>query len=1044
MIERISEYAVGQRFIIVIFAVLLAGIGIYAATSLPIDAFPDVTNVQVQVFTEVPTLAAVEVEKLISFPVESVMNGITGVTQVRSISKNGLSIITVVFKDSTDIYFARQQVFERLKLAEGRLPPGLAEPSMGPVSTGMGQIYQYVVEGQGKSVMDLRTVQDWDAKFQLRTVPGVTDVLSFGGLVKQYQVLVDPAKLVSYHVHLRDVYEALARNNSNAGGGFIEHGSEQYIVRGVGLARNREEIGNTVIRSEGGTPIFVRNVADIVVGPEVRQGAVSMNGKGEVVTGIVLQLAGENSRAVINRVKQKVEEVNKSLPAGVKVNSYYDQSELVEKSVGTVKDALLEGAILVVLVLALFLGNVRSALIVTLTLPASVLIAFALMRLQGMSANLMSLGGLAVGIGMMVDGSVVMVENIFRHLTEPEGRSLSLPEVVIRAAREVARPITFAIGIIVVVFLPLFTLQGYEGKMFTPMAYTIAFAMLGSLLVSLTLAPVLCTFLLKKGAHEWENPLLKGFRKVYQPILEKTMKGRVAAVAVAVVVLVVSLAMVPRLGSEFLPELDEGSVLVRATMLPSVSLDQSLAMAQKMEKLLLGVPDVTNVLSRIGRAEIGGDPEDISNAELYVMLKPREQWKARNKEILVEDMRDRLSKMPGAVYSFSQPIATRVDELLSGVKAQVAVKVFGPDLEVLTRKAGEIQAAISTVRGVADLQVEQTTGLAQLNIDIDRNAIARYGISVDDVKDVIETAIGGKVATQVFEGDRRIDVAVRLPKQQREDMERIRDLQVQAPGDEHIPLSQIAAITVQEGPTAIQREDSRRRVVVQCNVEGRDMGGFVADAQKAIAGQVTLPAGYYITWGGQFESQQRASARLAIVVPITILLIFLLLFLNFGSLRNALLIVLNLPFALIGGIWALYLRDMHMSVSASVGFIALFGVAVLNGVVMVTCFNQLRQEGSTVRDAVFAGVRLRLRPVIMTALVASLGLVPLMFSGGTGSEVQKPLATVVVGGLITSTLLTLFLLPTLYAWWERDVEVGVDVVSEEGDLGGDEREVLSV
>lgn len=1026
MVEKLSEYAVRQRFIVLILAVVAVGIGIYSAINLPIEAYPDVTNVQVQVFTETPTLAALEVEKLISFPIESVMNGIPGVTQVRSLSKNGLSIVTVAFKDSTDLYFARQQVFERLKQAEGRLPAGLAEPEMGPITTGMGQIYQYVVEGKSKDITELRTLEDWNVKYQLRTVPGVTDILSFGGLVKQYQVLVDPAKLITYHIHLNDVFEALAKNNANVGGGFIEHSSEQYIVRGVGVVKTPQDIENIVVRAESGTPVYVRNVADVVVGPEVRQGAVSMNGKGEVVTGIVLQLKGENSRSVINHVKDKVGEINKSLPAGVKVRSFYDQAELVEKSVGTVQEALIEGGILVILILSLFLGNIRSALIVATTIPLSILIAFTLMRYQGLSANLMSLGGLAIGIGMMVDGSVVMVENIFRHLTEERDGKLSVSELVIRSAKEVARPIAFAIGIIIIVFLPLFTLQGIEGKMFTPMAFTIGFAMLGSLIVSLTLAPVLCVILLKRDAREWENPVLKWLGKHYGPILEWIMARRVLVVACCAGAMLASFALVPKLGSEFLPEMDEGSVMIRATLLPSVSLDQSLQMAQKMEKIMMTFPEATDVVSKIGRAEIGGDPEDVNNIEIYVGLTPKSEWKtAKTKEELVDAMRTRLSNMPGAVYSFSQPIATRVDELISGVKAQVAVKLFGSDLDVLSHKADEIQRAMSKVKGVADLQVEQTAGLAQLNIEVDRNAIARYGINVSDVNDVIETAIAGKAASQLLEGDKRFDIVVRLPKSLREDIDKIRELQVQSPGDEHIPLSQIAKISIDEGPTMIQREDSQRRVAIQCNVSGRDVGSFVGDAQKAVTSQIKLPPGYYITWGGQFENQQRANATLAIVVPITIFLVFLLLFINFGSLKNAGLIILNLPFALTGGIWGLYLRGMHISVSASVGFIALFGVAVLNGVVMVTCFNQLRQEGAPLSEAIRTGVRMRLRPVLMTALVASLGLVPLMFSNGTGSEVQKPLATVVVGGLITSTLLTLLVLPTLYGWFEEksaDVE----------------------
>lgn len=1022
MFEKLCELAVRQRAMVLLLLVVIAGAGVYSVMNLSMEAFPDVTNVQVQVFTETPTLAAVEVEKLISFPIESVMNGIPGVNEVRSISKTGLSIVSVIFKDSTDIYFARQQVFERLSQAQERLPAGLAAPEMGPTTTGMGQIYQYVMEDKSgkRNTMDLRTLQDWIVKYQLRTVPGVTDVLTFGGDVKQYQVLVDPAKLTSHHLHLRDVLDALANNNANVGAGFIEHASEQYIVRGVGMLANPQEIEDVIVGNENGIPVYVRNVAEVVVGPEARQGAVSMNGKGEVVSGIVLQLKGENATKVIAAVKAKVPEINKMLPDGVRVVDYYDQSELVKKSVHTVQKALLEGGILVILILVAFLGNLRSALIVTLTIPLSVLIAIILMRQQGLSANLMSLGGLAIGIGMMVDGSIVMVENIFRRLGSKESAHLSLPEVVIRSAKEVARPIAFAIGIIIIVFLPLFTLQGIEGKMFTPMAFTISFAMLGSLILSMTLAPVLATFLLRKGMREWHNPLLKWVTPRYWPLLQTLMAHRLPVVLGAAALLLVSLAMVPRLGSEFLPELDEGSVMVRSTLLPSISLTQTMDIAKKCEKLLMTFPEATVVVSRAGRAEIGGDPEDVNNIETYVGLKPRGEWTtAHTKDGLVEAMREKLSQMPGVVFSFSQPIATRVDELLSGVKAQVAVKLFGPDLKVLGEKATEIEQAVSKVRGVADLQTEQIAGLEQINIKVNRPAAARYGVNVSDVNDVIETAIAGRAATQLLEGDKRSDIVVRFPKGLREDLDRIKDLQVQSPGDQHVPLSQIASIVQEAGPTMIQRESGQRRVSIQCNVSGRDMGGFVREAQKAVASQVELPAGYYVTWGGQFANQQRANARLMMVVPLTIGLIALLLYMNFGSFSNAALIILNLPFALIGGIWALYLRDMHMSVSASVGFIALFGVAVLNGVVMVTCFNQLRQEGLSLQESIKQGVQLRLRPVLMTALVASLGLVPLMFSSSTGSEVQKPLATVVVGGLITSTLLTLLLLPTLYGWFEE-------------------------
>lgn len=1042
MINRLISFSIEQRFLVLILAFILAGIGVFMAKDLPIDAFPDVANVQVQIFTEAPTLGPEEVEKLITAPIEVVMNGLPGVTQVRSLSKMGLSVISVVFTDETDTYFARQLVLERLQAAKERIPAGLAEPEMGPITTGMGQVYMYVVERVPQAengrravptytspdftipadLIDLRTVQDWTVKPQMRTVPGVTDVLSFGGFVKQFQVLVNPNQLISHHVHLRDVFDALSANNANAGGGFAEHQSEQYLVRGIGMVRNLEDVKRTVITAEDGTPIRVRDVADVVVGPEVRQGAVTMDGKGEVVSGIVLQLMGENSRSVIQRVQEKVKAINKSLPPGVKVKPYYDQAELVNKCIETVKKALLEGGAFVVVILVLFLGNLRSALIVALNIPLSCLICFILMRRYGLSANLMSLGGLAIGIGMLVDGSVVMVENIFRHLSERTSETRgSFTRVLMEASHEVGRPIVFAIGIIIIVFLPLFTLQGIEGKMFKPMAFTISFAMLGSLILSLTLAPALSAFLLRGRLKEWHNPALEGLRRVYLPLLRTAMSHRALTVGVAAVGLALSLLLVPRLGSEFLPSLDEGSMLIRVTMMPTVSLPQAIKTATQVEKLLLKFPEVETSVSKIGRAEIGGDPEDVSNIETYVGLKPRREWKtAHTKEGLEEAYNKSLSKMPGVLFSFSQPIATRVDELISGVKAQIAVKLFGEDLDTLVSKADDIQKALATVPGVADLSVERVAGSAMLQIEIKRDELARYGISIADVQEVIETALGGKAASQVIEGDKRFDLMVRMPKAVREDVQRLQEIQVQSPGDEHIPLSQLADIHLREGPVVISRESSQRRIVIQCNVRGRDMGSFVAEARRKVEAQVKLPAGYYVTWGGQFESQQRAMATLSIVVPVTIFLIFLLLFMNFNSFKNALLVIMNLPFALIGGIVALYLRGLNMSVSASVGFITLFGVAVLNGVVMVSYFNQLRQEGASVEDAIMKGVQLRLRPILMTAFVAALGLIPMMFSSGTGSEIQKPLATVVVGGLVSSTLLTLIVLPTLYSWFEEE------------------------
>lgn len=1031
MIEKLVELALKQRFLVIVLTLIVIGLGIKSMTELPIDAFPDVSPVQVQIFTEAEGLSAVEVEKLISFPLEVAMNGLPGITEIRSLSKFGLSVVSIYFRDDVDVYFARQLVFERVQQAREQIPEGLGDPVMGPITTGLGQIYQYALldETGKRDVMELRTIQDWMVKFLLRTVPGVTDVLTFGGLVKQYHVKVDPDKLISYGVTLHDVFEAVQENNANAGGQFIVKGAEEIIVRGVGWIRPGEkaieDLGNVVVAEHEGTPIYVRQIAEVTEGPEIRRGVVSMNGKGEIVSGIVLKLIGENSSKVIASVQEKVKDINESLPAGVRVTPYYDQADLVHKCVATVTKALKEGGLLVVAVLALFLWNVRSALIVTLTLPVSVLVAFILMRMQGLSANLMSLGGLAIGIGMMVDGSVVMVENIYRHLTERRNHR-GVEQTVLEASREVARPVFFAVLIIIVVFLPLFTLSGVEGKLFTPMAYTITFALAGSLVLALTLVPALCVLLLRRRLSERESPVMRLLKPGYERLLRFALDHRGIVLAAAVVALAGSFALVPRLGSEFVPELDEGTIAIRVTFLPSVALEEAARVATSLEKQLLEFPEVKDAIGRTGRAELGGDPEPVSNSEIYVMLNPRKDWTVASKEELVQAMNAKLSQTPGILLSFTQPIAMRVDELLSGYRAQIAIKLFGEELDVLRQKAEEIRAAVSEVRGVADLQVEQTTGSPQLNIVIDRGAIARYGINVADVQDIVRTAIGGQVATEVLEGQRRFGVLVRFREDARRTLEAIREIRVPSPNGQYLPLAQLATISVDEGPFQITRENAMRVIAVQCNVRGRDMGGWVEEARRVVEAQVDLPPGYFVEWGGQFELQQRANARLRIVVPATVFLIFILLFSSFNSMRNAALIILNVPFALIGGILGLWVRGLNLSVPASVGFIALFGVAVLNGVVMVAVFNQLREQGLPVREAVLRGAVTRLRPVLMTALVAAFGLIPLMFSAGTGSEVQKPLATVVVGGLVSSTLLTLLVLPALYGWFEEkrpEVEV---------------------
>lgn len=1019
MIQRIVDWALGQRLLVLVGTAALLGGGIVAFRGLPVDAFPDVSPVLVQVITESPGLAPQEVEALVTYPIEVAMNGLPGVTRIQSISAFGLSQVNVYFRDDVDIYFARQLVFERVQSAREAIPPGLGEPALGAITTGLGQVYQYLVTGEGITADSLRTLQDWIVKFRLRTVAGVTDVLSFGGEIKQFQVQLDPGKLIQYGVTLPQLVEALERNNSNAGGSYIVVGAEEYIVRGLGLVRTLEDIGNVIVAEREAAPVYVRNLGTVAFGPEIRRGAVTVNGQGERVAGIVLKRIYENTSAVIGRVRGEVAEINRTLPAGIRVVPFYDQADLVERAVATVRDGLLEGGILIVAVLLVFLGNIRSAVIVTAMLPVSALLAFILMRASDLSANLMSLGGLAIGIGMLVDGGVVMVENVYRHLAEHRAPEISRLTVIRRAAHEVARPIVFAITIIILVFLPLFTLEGVEGKLFKPMAFTITFAMLGSLLFSLTLVPVLCTFGLKVTGDE-DTKVVRWIRRRYEPMLRWALQNGRRVVLGAVAALALSFAIVPFLGTEFVPPLEEGSILYRITLAPSAGLDEAIRVAGQMERIAKEFPEVLDVVSKIGRAELGGDPEPVNNVETTVTLRPLGDWDSgRSKAELVDAMRERMEEIPGVALNFSQPIATRVDELLSGVRAQLAIKIFGEDLDSLGRIGTEVERVVRSIPGAQDVQTEQLLGQPQLLIRIDRTAVARLGLNVEDVQDVIRTAIGGAEAGQVFEGQRRFDIFVRYAEPYRATPQGISRALVATPEGARVPLGQIARIEEIIGPKQISREANQRRIVVQANVEGRDLGGFVAEAQAAVARAVRLPSGYYVTWGGQFENQRRAMGRLAIIVPVTIGLIFLLLFGSFNSLRQATLIILNVPFALIGGIVALFVTGQYLSVPASVGFIALFGVAVLNGVVLVTYINQVRAEGVDVQEAVIRGTLLRLRPVLMTALVASLGLVPLLLARGAGSEIQRPLATVVVGGLVTSTLLTLLVLPVLYGRFER-------------------------
>jgi len=1026
MIDALVRFSVSQRLLVLLMVALMVAAGIYSFQRLPIDAVPDVTNVQVQVLTAAPSLAPVEVERQITFPIEVAMSGLPDIEEIRSVSKFGLSAVTVVFDDSVDTYFARQLVLERLTQAREQIPESIGSPEMGPISTGLGEIYQYelVAEpGSGHDAMALRTVQDWNVRRQLLGVPGVTEVNSFGGREKQYQVRIDPARLQSYGLSLREVVEAVELNNGNVGGAYIEHGSEQYLLRGIGLVESAEDIRGIVVKTgQEGVPVYVRDVAEVVEGASVRQGAVTADGEGEIVAGIAMMLKGENSRAVVERVKERVDEIRKTLPKGVDLVPFYDRTVLVDRTIGTVVKNLVEGAILVIIVLILLLGNWRGALLVATIIPLSMLFAAICMVAFGVSGNLMSLG--ALDFGLIVDGAVVMVENAVRRRAQAqhEGSNEAPERTVLEACLEVGRPVVFAVAIIAIVYLPILSLTGIEGKMFKPMALTVVFALMGSLILSLTYVPAAMTWLLRGRVSETESFVIRLAKRWYRPALSAAMHHRTPVLAAALALVVASGAVFAFMGSEFIPRLDEGALAVQIARLPSVSLTESVEIATKTEKVLRSFPEVTKVVSKTGRAEVATDPMGVDISDLYVELKPHAEWtSARSREELIGKMAEALEeRVPTAVFSFSQPIELRVSELISGVRSDVAIKVFGDDLDTLKGVAEDIGRVVARVEGSEDVKVEQVTGLPQLQIKPDRARIARYGINVKDVNDMVEAVVAGKPAGAVFEGEQRFNLVVRLGEASSRDVESIGALLVPAPNGARIPLSDLADISVAEGPAQISREDTRRRIGVELNVRGRDIGSFVEEAQAAIARDVSLPPGYYLTWGGQFENLARASARLMIVVPLALFLIFVLLFTTFGSARQALLIYTGIPFAVVGGVFALALRGMPFSISAGVGFIALFGVAVLNGVVMVSYINRLREEGHSIADAVTEGAYTRLRPVLMTALVASLGFVPMALATSAGAEVQRPLATVVIGGLITSTLLTLLVLPTLYGWFERE------------------------
>lgn len=1026
MIDGIVRFAVSQRVLVLLMVAILVGAGLYSLQQLPIDAVPDVTNVQVQVLTAAPSLAPLEIERQITFPVEVAMSGLPGLTEIRSISRFGLSAVTVVFDDSTDIYFARQLVLERLTGVRDQIPESIGSPEMGPISTGLGEIYQYELRGapgSGYDVTALRTVQDWSVRRQLLGVPGVIEVNSFGGLAKQYQVRVDPAKLQSFGLTLRNVLEAVERNNANVGGAYIEHGSEQYLLRGIGLAQSTDDIANIIVKTgKEGVPVYVRDLGEVVTGATVRQGAVTADGNGEIVAGIAMMLKGENSRSVVERIKERVEAIRKTLPKGVQLLPFYDRTELVKRTIHTVAKNLIEGAILVIVVLILLLGNWRGALLVATVIPLSMLFAAILMRIFNVSGNLMSLGSL--DFGLIVDGAVIVVENAVRRRAEAQHAGSHEPpeRTILEACLEVGRPVVFAVAIITIVYLPILSLSGIEGKMFKPMALTVVFALIGALILSLTYVPAAMTFILRGRVAEKESIFIRYAKRWYKPALEFVLRNRKQTLVATTALVVASFALFPFLGAEFIPRLEEGSLAIQIQRLPSVSLTRSIEIAGAVERILRKFPEVTKVVSKTGRAEVATDPMGVDLSDVYVELRPHEQWtSARTREELVEKMSQALENgMPEANFSFSQPIELRVSELISGVRSDVAIKLFGDDLDQLKKTGDQIAAVVQKVHGAEDVKVEQVSGLPQLQIKPDRAAIARYGINVADVNDLVESIIAGKSAGLVYEGEQRFNLVVRLAEVNSRDLETIKNLLVPAPNGARVPLSQMADIKIVEGPAQISREGTRRRIGVELNVRGRDIKSFVEEAKAGIEKQVQIPSGYYITWGGQFENLQRATSRLLIVVPLALFLIFMLLFTTFNSMKQAVLIYTSIPMAIVGGVFALFLRGLPFSISAGVGFIALFGVAVLDGIVMVSYINKLRDEGTSLDQAVREGADARLRPILMTALVASLGFVPMALATSAGAEVQRPLATVVIGGLLFSTVLKLLVLPMLYRWFERE------------------------
>jgi cobalt-zinc-cadmium resistance protein CzcA len=1023
MVQRIIQWSLQNRFIVLIASLLILGMGFVAATQIPLDAVPDLTNVQVQVLTNSPALGPEEVEQFITFPIENAMSGVPNVDEIRSISRFGLSAVTVTFHDGTDIYWARNQVNERLQRARENIPPGMGTPELGPIATGMSEIYQFEVRskpGFKYSLSELRSMLDWQIAFQLRSVQGVVEVNTFGGELKTYEIQVDPAQLQNYGISFADVFKALDENNGNSGGGYIAHGAEQRLVRGQGLVTSLEDIQNIVLESRDGTPIRIKDIGEARFAPMLRQGAVTRDGDREAVIGMVMMIMGGNSRKVVEEVKEKIHTIQKTLPEGIEIDTFYDRTDLVEKTIHTVAENIGLGVLLVIVMLIVLLGDLRAGLIVAAAIPLSAMSALIAMRYAGVSANLMSLG--AVDFGVIVDGAVVMIENCMRqaanHLKSNPGKKVPL-HVFESSASEVGKPILFAGLIVVIVFIPILSLQGMEGKMFRPMAFTFMTALSSALILSVTVMPVLASLFLARWIQQKDTLVVRGLKRLYEPCLRFSMKHPLGMFLAAIGIFAISVLLARQFGREFVPKLDEGDIAIQATRLPSVSLETSVELTKAMERCLLKFPQVITVVSKTGRPEIANDPMGVYQTDVIVRLKPKEQWpEPISKEELVVQMRKALAReVPANSFSFTQPIELRVQELVAGVRSDIGLSLYGDDLAVLKAKGDEIVQALLRVEGSADVAAQQIAGLSYCGVSVRRDALARYGINAREVLDAV-ACVGGKVVGQVFEGQRRFPMQVRLAPEWRTDVEKLSQLKVEDASGRQIPISQLAEIKINDGPVEISRDSIRRRLLISCNVQGRDLGGFVAEAQRVVDQSVELPPNYILHWGGQFANLREATERLAIAVPVALLLIFSLLYVTFNSVRLALLIYLNVPIAATGGILALWARGMPFSISAGVGFIALFGIAVMNGVVLIEHIRHLRHQGLSPFDAVVQGALDRLRPVFMTAACGALGFIPMAISSSSGAEVQRPLATVVIGGLITSTVLTLLVLPSIYRWFE--------------------------